>query len=423
MVNNNKQLSYENAVVSILLRNPTAITSVEINPSWFEAWRHVISAAKAIAAAGTEVDALSIHEHLNRPGLLQQLVDLQQNQTGAVQNLQKYLAGLREIHQSKKVRQILTSTLANLDAGQDLSAALSDLMQATVNEISQDSRTYNYTIKQAMGAFLDHLDNAYDTRESGGLGLKTGIRKVDAELGGMHPGDLVIVGARPAVGKTAFGLSVLLNLAKSGKKVGFISTEMPSNQIMARIVAAETGISGHKIRDANLKDTDWPLMTTATKKVAGLNFRINDNPNVTIADIALQAKAWMVDGGVDLIVIDYLTRVKPTRSTGSQVQDVAEVVTGCKNIARQLNIPVMVLAQLNRNVTNRKDPRPNMADLRDSGVIEQEADQILLLYRNDDDLSPAEIIIDKNRHGGCATLLVQYLPETMQWTNLPDQHP
>ncbi|WKJ91343.1 DnaB-like helicase C-terminal domain-containing protein [Methylomonas montana] len=138
-------------------------------------------------------------------------------------------------------------------------------------------------------------------------------------------------------------------------------------------------------------------------RVAHLNFRIFDKPAVTIADVALQAKAWAIDGGLDFIVVDYLTRVKPVKSSGNQTLDVGEVATGLKNIARQINIPVMALAQLNRASTKRTDKRPNMADLRDSGVIEQEADQILLLHRDDeDDNAPAEVIVDKNRHGEVA---------------------
>jgi replicative DNA helicase len=234
----------------------------------------------------------------------------------------------------------------------------------------------------------------------------------------MHPSDMIVIGSRPGVGKTAFGLSVLQNLAKTGKRVGFISTEMGSQQVMLRIAAANSGISGSTLRDASLQDDEWPLLTAAINKVANLDFRINDKPSVTVSDVSLQCKAWMIDGGLDFVAIDYLTRIKPVKSSGNQTNDVAEVVTGLKNIARQLDIPVMVLAQLNRNVANRKDPRPCMADLRDSGVVEQEADTILLLYRPDDDTAPAQIIIDKNRHGECADVLCQYQPQTMQWLNL-----
>ena len=415
----NKQVSYEDAVVSIVLRNPQTIAQHEISEQWFSKWRHVIAAAKAIVADGKEVDLLSLDERINKRGLMTELHNLMTHSAGAVQNLQKYLDGLREIYQSHKIRHILTKTLAQIESGDSLTNAIGQLMQSTLSEMSTESRTYSYTIRQAMGAFLDHIDQAYDARESGGIGLKTGINNLDKVLGGMHNSDLMIVGARPGVGKTAFGLSALLHLASQGKRVGFVSTEMSAIQVMSRVTAAQTGISGHKIRDANLEETDWALMTAATNKVANLNFRINDKPNVTIVDVALQCKAWAIESGVDFIVIDYLTRVKPAKSSGNQTLDVGEVVTGCKNIARQLNIPVMVLAQLNRNVANRNDPRPRMADLRDSGIIEQEADQILLLYRDDDDdLAPAEIIVDKNRHGECATVRCRYIPQIMKWTNL-----
>lgn len=418
-----KQISYENTVVGILLRNPAAIATNDIQEVWFQTWRHVVAAAKAIVMDGEEVDALSIHERLNQPGLLERLVELQLNEVGAVTNLQKYLDGLKEIYQSQKIRQILTTTLASIEAGDSLIDSLGELMQSTLAEISSESRNYNATIKQAMGSFIDNLEQAFDARDSGGLGLKTGISHLDRVLGGMHPSDLIVVGARPAVGKTAFGLSVLLNLAKAGKRVGIVSTEMAARQLMLRITSANSGIAGAALRDADLQDGDWPSITAAINRVAHLNFRIFDKPNVTIADVALQTKAWAIDGGLDFVVVDYLTRVKPIKSSGNQTLDVGEVATGLKNIARQIDIPVMALAQLNRSSTKRADKRPNMADLRDSGVIEQEADQILLLHRDDDDdLAPAEIIVDKNRHGEVATVRCAYLEKTMQWVNFAERY-
>lgn len=300
-----------------------------------------------------------------------------------------------------------------------MDVVISNLMQHTLKASASDSINHSKTIREAMSAFVDRLDEMYEARDVGGIGLKTGITSLDKILGGMHPGDMSIVGARPGVGKTAFGLSVLLNLAKSGKKVGFISTEMSADQVILRITAANTGISGARLRDADLSDEDWPRLTSAVNRVVDLNFRICDKPAMTVADVMMQCKAWAIDGGVDFICIDYLTRVKPAKSSGNQTNDVGDVVTGMKNIARQLNIPIMVLAQLNRKVEDRKIKKPITADLRDSGVIEQEADSILLLYRDEDDeAAPSEIRVQKNRHGECATAECYFNPETMQWANL-----
>ncbi|PKD39567.1 hypothetical protein CWO84_14790 [Methylomonas sp. Kb3] len=417
-----KQDRFEEAVLGIILRSPESAAKNEIDERWFQKWRSVITAIKHITAAGNEPDMLSITEHMKNPALLKELNLIRTDVFSAAQNLPKYLAELQAMYKAAQVQQSLSAALTELQNGGEIDVVVSELMQTTLQAVSADSRNYNATIKQAMGSFIDHLEEAFEARDTGGIGLKTGITKLDSVLGGMHDSDLIIVGARPGVGKTAFGLSALLHLAKSGKRVGFVSTEMAANQVMLRITAANSGIAGHDLRDANLGDQDWPKITTAINRVADLPFRIYDKPNVTVADVALQAKAWAIDGGVDFIVIDYLTRIRPVKPSGNQTNDVGEVVTAMKNIARQLNIPLLVLAQLNRNVTNRADKRPTMADLRDSGIIEQEGDQILLLYRDDDDNAPAEVIVDKNRHGECATVRCCYLPQTMQWVNLAHQY-
>jgi replicative DNA helicase len=228
---------------------------------------------------------------------------------------------------------------------------------------------------------------------------------------------MVVVGARPGVGKTSYAASVLLNIAKAGKRVGFVSSEMSASQVMLRLTALESDIAGHKLRDADLDELDWSRLTATTSRLAALNVRIYDKPAITSADVMMQCKAWMIDGGIDFVVIDYLTRIKSVKSIGNQNLDVGEVVTTMKNIARTLNIPVMVLAQLNRDAANR---RPVMSDLRDSGIIEQEADQILMLYRDkDDELAPAEIIIEKNRHGESMCIVQCHFDrKTMRWANI-----
>ncbi|AMK75381.1 MULTISPECIES: replicative DNA helicase [Methylomonas] len=419
----NKQIKYEDAVVHILLSRPAALAGREVDERWFAKWRPVIAAAKAIAANGGEPDMFTLSEYVKRPGLLQELNEIRNGTHAAAENLPKYLDGLRSLHQATHVQQTLSAALEELQSGADLEAVLGQMMQSTLAAVSSETRNYNHSIKAALGEFVDGLETAFDARETGGLGLQTGISALDRVLGGMHSSDLVVVGARPGVGKTAFGLSVLLSLAKAGKRVGIISTEMAARQLMLRVTSANSGIAGSALRDANLQDGDWPNITAAINRVAHLNFRIFDKPNVTIADVALQAKAWAIDGGLDFVVVDYLTRVKPVKSSGNQTIDVGEVATGLKNIARQIDIPVMALAQLNRSSTKRADKRPTMADLRDSGVIEQEGDQILLLHRDDeDDAAPAEIIVDKNRHGEVATVRCWYLPQTMQWVNFADRH-
>jgi replicative DNA helicase len=416
-----KQDSYETAVIGILLNHDAAAIKQPIKPDWFVSYRNVITAYLAIVGQGYEPDLLTLAEKLGNNAMAQTLWDIKRGESAALSNLPKYLAGLQQMATNRAITAALRQTQQAIDDGASPSDAVGQLLQQCLNTVSGEDRKNSYTMREALAQFVDSLEEVYDARDSGGVGLKTGLQGVDRSMGGMHPSDLVVVGARPGVGKTAWGLSVMLNLLRQGKRVGFISTEMSVTQVMGRLMAAETGISGHNLRDANLTDADFARLTAATNQRVDWPLRICDKPSVTISDVMLQCKTWAVDGGVDFIVIDYLTRVKPIKASGSQVQDVGDVVTGMKNIARQLNIPLMVLAQLNRKSADRKDGRPMMSDLRDSGVIEQEADQILMLWRGEgEQQGEAEVLIEKNRHGQCGYQRCWFEANTMIWRDMPN---
>jgi replicative DNA helicase len=236
----------------------------------------------------------------------------------------------------------------------------------------------------------------------------------------MHPGDLIVVGARPGVGKTSFGLSVMKNTILSNNRVGFISTEMSATQLGFRLYSQLTGIAGNKFRSANLHDNEWQTIASVScdlERIGDLG-RICDATVMKASDIAMQARAWALDGGLDFLIIDYLTRLKPDTIANNQNLIIGDIVTQIKSLARDLDIPIMLLAQLNRNPANRADTTPKMSDLRDSGIIEQEADSVLLLHREElsEYVKKNSIIIDKNRHGiSSIAAIVDFDESTMQW--------
>lgn len=416
-MSSDKQARFEEAVVGIILRNPEVISKHDIDDRYFKHWRDFIIACKAVVSKGDEVDLLSITQQMGRKELLLRLNEIREQSSGALANIGKYLDSLRNFWRCEKMQIALSSSLAELNNGSDVDYVVSQLMQQTLKASTTDVKSHNHAMKQALGFFLDKLDSALDAKDNGGLGVKSGIADLDKVLGGMHPSDMVVVGARPGVGKTSFGLSVMMNVAKQGKRVAIVSSEMAVDQVMLRVTSLESGIAGNKLRDVDLDESDWANLTAMTNRIVSLDFRVYDKPSITIADVMLQSKAWMLDGGVDFIVVDYLTRIKPVKSSGNQVLDVGDVVTGMKNVARTLNIPVMVLAQLNRDAANR---RPVMSDLRDSGIIEQEADQILMLYRDhENEINPSEIIVEKNRHGESKVIIPCYFDKrTMHWADL-----
>lgn len=400
----------EDSVIYVILKNPESFSRYDIEPSWFRKWSDVITACKQIASKGLEIDLLAIHEELKQPSVLQSLNYIMFHGSGVLNNMQGYLDKLQDTKKGEQLKIILDTALNALNKGDKTEDIIHRLMQTTLQ--SQTARKYAFDMKEALGLFVDKLEEIHEAKDQGGLGLKTGLTYLDETLGGLHPSDMIVVGARPGMGKTAFGLTVLANLAKKGKKVGFISTEMSAHQIMLRLSSRDAQINAKNLRDASLDEKEWSRLTMSVNSLVGLPLRLFDKPNVNTADVALQAKSWMIDGGLDFLVIDYLTRVKPVKTMGNQNQDVGEVVTAFKNIARQLEIPVMVLAQLNRDASGR---RPVMSDLRDSGIIEQEADQIVMLYRDEE---TAEILVEKNRHGESnISIICDFDKETMTWRN------
>jgi replicative DNA helicase len=213
--------------------------------------------------------------------------------------------------------------------------------------------------------------------------IKTGIPELDDKLGGLFPGELCIVAGRPAMGKTAFGLNIAQNAAAAGHKVLFFSLEMPTDQLAMRLYARETGISVDAQRKGAITDGQARDLQTAARNLMNLPLYIDDQAGLNVAQIRSRIRRHMRRQGAELIVIDYLGLIRPTNPAINRTYQIEEVTTGLKAAAKDFGVPVMLLAQINRGVESRDDKRPTMSDLKDSGAIEQDADAVMLLYRND----------------------------------------
>ncbi len=412
-----KKNNLEEVVISAILNNPELMLGAKIEHKWFGKNKRIMQVMQELAGKGVTVDALSVADALGGSDkALLRIAELKQNIFGSKHNLAKYLDELRLIHESELVNGAIDKARQELIDGEQASAVLSSLISESMTLVNAGDKTFNFNSRDSMKNFVEKLEETFDARETGGLGLKTGIAELDKAMGGMHPSDLVVVGARPGAGKTAIAVSFMRAIAKMGKKVGFFSTEMSNYQVISRFVSMEANINAHKLREADLDDQDYARLTAATSIIDKLFIHIYDKPAITIGELSMQARAWAADGLVDFIAIDYLTRIKPDKEYSNKNLEVGDIVTEFKNLARTLNIPIMVLAQLNRQGSSRKDKRPIMSDLRDSGIIEQEADQILMLYREDDS---AEIIIEKNRHGATGIVRCNFDAATMCWRDAP----
>jgi replicative DNA helicase len=416
----------EEAIVGILLRDPSKMLTVPLEARWFKQYRKAIEAMQRMSGNGVEIDAVSLSDEL--PGVpLKTVVDWQRNDFGAAANYAHYVEQLKQAFFDQGAKAAIQSALVEMNDGGKLSDVVGSLMAQISSITTANGVNYTYDAKKAMSVFIDHLERTFEAKEHGGLGLKLGINHVDEALGGMHPSDMIIVGARPGQGKTAMAITAIVNLARQRKRVGFFSTEMSIAQIMGRMTSMVSGINARTLRDASMDDAEYRRLTAATVHIQDLPIQICDKPSITVSEIVMQSRAWAMNGGLDFIVVDYLTRVKPDKQTDNRNLDVGEIATGLKNLARVLNVPVMVLAQLNRGSMNRSNKRPMVSDLRDSGIIEQEADQVLLLYRpgleeGEQQAKFDEIIIDKNRHGECAIVRCKFIPHIMKWVSIDDEY-
>lgn len=414
----------EQIIVGIILRHPHLFVTIPLSSGWFDHFKKPIEAMFQLTEEGIEIGAYDVYEKLKEFSFidgfsLDLIVDWQLNTYGAASSYGRYVEKLRMYFEDTGICSALETAANDINNGQKSTEVLSGMF-SKLNQTKTSSTNFNSSMEQVVELVVNKIEEVNDAKASGGLGLKTGINRLDEVLGGLHSSDLVVVGARPGVGKTAFGLTVMLNMARQGKRIGFFSTEMSSVQVGCRMVAMESGVNAMNIRDASLSEFEYRKIITATKELSDYPIRICDNPSISSGEIMSQSRAWAMDGGLDFIVVDYLTRIRVEKSSGNQNLDVGEIVTGMKNIARLINIPVMCLAQLNRQSTQRTDKRPYMSDLRDSGIIEQEADQILMLYRenlddNQNDQKSAEIIVEKNRHGQCKNIISQFNPQIMKW--------
>ncbi len=316
------------------------------------------------------------------------------------------------------------------------SESIEDLLGDAEKELYKVS---DNTIKSDYYALEDLLVDAYDRIEDlhknrGALrGLKTGFKDLDNKTAGLQKGDLIIIGARPAMGKTTFAQNIAYNVATINKRgVLFFSMEMAANEIVDRMISDVSGINNWNIRTGNISDDDFAKIGDALGEMGETPVYIDDSSTMTVLELRNKARRAKHDHDIGLIVVDYLQLIQGSdRYAGNRVQEVTEISRGLKQLARELEVPVIALAQLSRNVTGRDDPRPVLSDLRESGSIEQDADLVMMLHRvdyyhmNEEGYEPTnitELLIQKHRHGSVGKVELYFHPELLRFMSLDKSH-
>ncbi|MDD3219902.1 MAG: replicative DNA helicase [Lachnospiraceae bacterium] len=278
-------------------------------------------------------------------------------------------------------------------------------------------------IRQVVLNALEKIELASKTKGSV-TGLATGFLDLDYKTSGFQPSDLILVAARPSMGKTAFVLNVAQYMAlRSNITVAIFSLEMSKEQLVNRMFALESKVDSQNIRSGNLSDEEWAKLIEGAGTIGASNLIIDDTPGISISELRSKCRKYKLEHNLGIIIIDYLQLMSGSGKSDSRQQEISDISRSLKSLAREINVPVVALSQLSRAVEQRDDHRPKLSDLRESGAIEQDADVVMFLYRDDyynkdsENKNIAEVIIAKQRNGPIGTVNLVWLPQYTQFAN------
>ncbi|MBE6670757.1 MAG: replicative DNA helicase [Ruminococcaceae bacterium] len=420
----------------------SVIGSVLINPECFDDIAQIVSsedfylpeheqifyAMKGMYAQSKTVDVVTLADELVKEGVYQN-TDTLNNYIRTIIQTVPSAANVVDyaniVHDKSMLRQLIeacSKITEDAYTEHDEVKNILDSAEQKIFDIASGNETKGFThIREVLKTALDNL-NLLATNSDDVHGLATGFSDLDNTLVGMGKGDLILVGARPGMGKTSFVLNIASNVAKQSKKaVCIFSLEMSNEELVSRMLSGEGMVDSYNIRSGKLTPEDWTNLAQASSSLAECDILIDDTTGLTVT--GMRAKLRRVKN-LGLVVIDYLQLMQSDRRNDNRVQEVAEISRNMKILAKELRVPVICCAQLSRGPESRTDKRPMLSDLRDSGAIEQDADVVMFLYRdeyyNTDKTaqSAAEIIVAKNRHGAVRNVDIGWLPQYTKFITL-----
>ncbi len=363
---------------------------------------------------------------LDQVGGISYLASLVDN-TGSAANISYYARIVKEKSTLRRMIEAATDILnRSYDVGMDVDQML-DQAEHAIFEISENKIRPSFSpMREILKSSFQTIERLYANKELI-TGVATGFDNLDDITSGLQKSDLIIVAGRPSMGKTAFALNIAQNAALlTGIPVAVFSLEMAREQLVMRMLAAEARVDSQRLRKGFLGETDWPKLTEAAGRLSDAPIYIDDTPAITVIEMKAKARRLKAENGLGLIVIDYLQLMRGSAYKDSREQEISEISRSLKALAKELSVPVIALSQLNRKVEDRTNRRPMMADLRESGAIEQDADVIAFIYRdevyNKSEDNPekgiAEIIIGKQRNGPTGIVKLAFQEKYTRFENL-----
>ncbi len=428
-------LEAEQSVLGAIILDPDKIREaanlIHSEDFYLEQHKHIFDAMRDMFLSNSTIDAVTLTDQLVKEGVYDEAggknyIALLAQSVPSIANLPDYLRIIREkamlrrlINASEEIKKMAYSAEGNV-------SDIIDRSEQLVFDVAEKNETKGFShIRDVIVANYKHLDDLIKNGTEA-LGTPTYFSALDKYLIGMGKSDLVLVGARPGMGKTSFVLNIASQVAlKTKKTVAIFSLEMSCEQLVSRLLSSEAWIESTKMRKGTLDEKDWEKLARAAGVLAETNILIDDTAGITVT--GMKAKLRRVKN-LGLVVIDYLQLMQSDRHTDNRVQEIGDISRALKLMAKDLEVPVVTCAQLSRGPESRTDKTPMLSDLRDSGAIEQDADSVMFLFRdayyeNDPEKKNiAKCIIAKNRHGETATVELGWFGEYTRFTSIDNKH-
>lgn len=429
-----QNIEAEQAVLGAMMIKKEAIIEAQeiLQPEDFyrEAHRRVYDAMLKLAENDEAVDLVTLTEQLRKDGELEKIGGIPFITT--IANIVPTAANVtyhaKIVKEKAELRRLIDAATEIAGAAYEDSQPVENIMDAAEQKIlavagSQTANGFE-PIKSILMRTFERINVLYESK--GGItGLPTGFKDLDRLTSGLQASDLILVAARPSMGKTAFTLNIASYVGLHGGKVAFFSLEMSKEQLVNRLLSMESNINSQRLRTGELGDADWEQLVQAVLEVSKAPLVIDDTPGITVTELRSKCRKIKLEKGLDLIVIDYLQLMSgSSRRSENRQQEVSEISRNLKAIAREMECPVIALSQLSRAPDQRPDHRPQLSDLRESGAIEQDADIVMFIYRDEkynpdtDHPGEAELIVAKQRNGPTGTVNLVWKQDTTKFVSM-----
>lgn len=433
-----QNIEAEQAVLGAILINSdaliTAMERISSDDFYRGAHQRIFEAIVELAEDQEPVDLITLTSLLQNKQQLEEIGGVTYlselaNAVPTAANIDYYAAIVEEKSMLRRLIRTATQIVTNGYANEEDVGSMLSEAEAKILEISQRRSSSGFVvIRDVLMEVFEKVESLYSNK-GGATGVPSGFVDLDKMTSGFQRSDLIILAARPSVGKTAFALNVAQNVGVRAKEtVAIFSLEMGAAQLVQRMVCAEANVDANRMRTGYLEGDDWEKLTMAIGALSEANIFIDDSAQITVADIRAKCRRLQQEKGLGMILIDYLQLIAGRGKGDNRQQEVSEISRTLKQIARELNVPVIALSQLSRGVEQRQDKRPMMSDLRESGSIEQDADIVAFLYRDDyydkesEKKNIIEIIIAKQRNGPVGTVELAFLKQFNKFVNMDRSH-